>query len=49
MDGELVQLKAELQKVWEMLKNRDTELEEQQHELQSARGKVKMISCCNAK
>ncbi|XP_047015856.1 interaptin isoform X2 [Ictalurus punctatus] len=40
MDGELVQLKAELQKVWEMLKNRDTELEEQQHELQSARGKV---------
>ncbi|KAB5565729.1 hypothetical protein PHYPO_G00244880 [Pangasianodon hypophthalmus] len=40
MDGELVQLKAELQKVWDMLKSRDTELEEQQHELQSARGQV---------
>ncbi|XP_058264490.1 golgin subfamily A member 6-like protein 7 isoform X3 [Hemibagrus wyckioides] len=40
MDGELVQLKAELQKVWDMLKIRDTELEEQQHELQSARGQV---------
>lgn len=43
MDGELVQLKTELQKVWDMLKSRDTELEEQQHELQSARGQVKMI------
>ncbi|MCI4381879.1 hypothetical protein PGIGA_G00257070 [Pangasianodon gigas] len=40
MDGELVQLKAELQKVWDMLKSRDTELEEQEHELQSARGQV---------
>lgn len=43
MDRELVQLKAELQKVWDMLKSRDTELEEQWHELQSARGQVKMI------
>ncbi|KAL6474371.1 hypothetical protein MHYP_G00179320 [Metynnis hypsauchen] len=40
MDGELVQVKAELQKVWDMLKSRDTELEEQQQELQSARGQV---------
>ncbi|KAK2834544.1 hypothetical protein Q7C36_015245 [Tachysurus vachellii] len=40
MDGELVQLKSELQKVWDMLKIRETELEEQQHELQSARGQV---------
>ncbi|KAL7858116.1 hypothetical protein AOLI_G00182180 [Acnodon oligacanthus] len=40
MDGELVQVKAELQKVWNMLKSRDTELEEQQQELQSARGQV---------
>lgn len=43
MDGQLVQLKAELQKVWDMLKSRDTELEEQLHELQSAHGQVKMI------
>ncbi|XP_017569181.1 myosin-9 isoform X1 [Pygocentrus nattereri] len=40
MDGELVQVKAELQKVWDMLKSRDTKLEEQQQELQSARGQV---------
>ncbi|KAI4874964.1 hypothetical protein NFI96_032968 [Prochilodus magdalenae] len=40
MDGELVQVKAELQKVWDMLKSRDTELEEQQQELQCARGQV---------
>ncbi|KAM9495168.1 uncharacterized protein Hap1MRO34_015963 [Clarias gariepinus] len=33
MDGEL---KAELQKVWDKLKSRDIELEEQKHELQTA-------------
>ncbi|XP_007246656.4 interaptin isoform X1 [Astyanax mexicanus] len=37
---ELVQVMAELQKMWDMLKSRDTELEEQQQELQSARGQV---------
>ncbi|XP_051978691.1 trichohyalin-like [Xyrauchen texanus] len=40
MDGELVQVKAELQRVWDMLKIRDTQLEEQQQELQSARSKA---------
>ncbi|XP_046715613.1 golgin subfamily A member 4 isoform X2 [Silurus meridionalis] len=40
VDGELVQLKAELKKVLDMLKSRDTELEKQQHELQSARDQV---------
>ncbi|GAA6100269.1 centrosome-associated protein CEP250 [Tachysurus ichikawai] len=40
MDGELVQLKSELQKVCDMLKIRETELEKQQHELQSACGQV---------
>ncbi|XP_072527657.1 uncharacterized protein [Salminus brasiliensis] len=44
MDGELVQVKAELQKVWDMLKSRDTELEEQQQELLSARGQVSQQS-----
>ncbi|KAF5907537.1 paramyosin-like isoform X1, partial [Clarias magur] len=36
-DGEL---KAELQKVWDMLKSRDIEIEEQRHKLQSALGQV---------
>lgn len=38
-----MQLKSELQKVCDMLKIRETELEKQQHELQSACGQVKMI------
>lgn len=48
MDGEL---KAELQKVWDKLKSRDIELEEQKHELQTALSQVKKIlnSCFNAK
>ncbi|KAJ8407796.1 hypothetical protein AAFF_G00268400 [Aldrovandia affinis] len=44
VDGELGQVRAELQKVWDMLRVRDTELEEQQQELQSARGQVSQQS-----
>lgn len=40
VDGELMQGKAELLKVRDMLKIRDTELEEQLQELQSARHQV---------
>ncbi|TSM52352.1 Laminin subunit beta-1 [Bagarius yarrelli] len=40
MDGELVQLKAELQNAWDMVKTRDTKLAEQQQELQSVCGQV---------
>ncbi|XP_062848661.1 centrosome-associated protein CEP250 [Trichomycterus rosablanca] len=40
VNAELVQLKAELQNVWDMLKSRDTELEVQQQELQSALDQV---------
>ncbi|XP_051741024.1 myosin-10 [Ctenopharyngodon idella] len=40
MDGELVQVKAELLKVKDMLKIRDTELEEQLQELQSSHAQV---------
>ncbi|KAK9952430.1 hypothetical protein ABG768_018270 [Culter alburnus] len=44
MDGELVQVKAELLKVKDMLKIRDTELEEQLQELQSSRTQVSQQS-----
>ncbi|XP_035250896.1 paramyosin-like isoform X2 [Anguilla anguilla] len=44
VDGELGQMRAELQKVWDMLRERDTELEEHQQELQSARGQVSQQS-----
>ncbi|XP_036391478.1 trichohyalin-like [Megalops cyprinoides] len=44
VDGELSQVRAELQKVWDMLRVRDSELEEQQQELQSARGQVSQQS-----
>ncbi|XP_074862701.1 uncharacterized protein LOC142019549 isoform X3 [Carettochelys insculpta] len=37
VDTELVLVREELQKVWDMLKTRDTELEEQHLELESAR------------
>ncbi|KAI1904305.1 hypothetical protein AGOR_G00004300 [Albula goreensis] len=40
VDGELGEVKAELQKVWDMLRLRDSELEEQQQELLSARGQM---------
>ena len=40
VDGELGLVKVELQKVWDMLRDRDSELEEQHQELQSARGQV---------
>ncbi|XP_066524922.1 centriolin-like [Hoplias malabaricus] len=39
-DGELVQVKTELQNVWDMLKSRDTELEGRQQELHSAQSQV---------
>ncbi|OCT89454.1 putative leucine-rich repeat-containing protein DDB_G0290503 [Xenopus laevis] len=38
MDSELIFVREELQKVWDMLKTKDTELEEQYQELESARG-----------
>ncbi|XP_075432070.1 uncharacterized protein LOC142469076 isoform X2 [Ascaphus truei] len=38
VDSELVLVREELQKVWDMLKSKDTELEEQYQELESARG-----------
>ncbi|XP_051548132.1 myosin-9-like [Myxocyprinus asiaticus] len=44
MDGELVQVKAELQRVCDMLKIRDTELEKQQQELQTACSKASQKS-----
>ncbi|XP_073508925.1 uncharacterized protein [Phyllobates terribilis] len=37
VDSELMLVREELQKVWDMLKTKDTELEEQYHELESAR------------
>ncbi|XP_018408493.1 PREDICTED: putative leucine-rich repeat-containing protein DDB_G0290503 [Nanorana parkeri] len=37
VDSELVLVREELQKVWNMLKSKDTELEEQYQELESAR------------
>ncbi|XP_054858818.1 centrosome-associated protein CEP250 [Eublepharis macularius] len=37
VDAEVVQVREELQKVWDMLKSRDTELEGQQLELESIR------------
>ncbi|XP_075064334.1 uncharacterized protein LOC142152032 [Mixophyes fleayi] len=37
VDSELTLVRAELQKVWNMLKTKDTELEEQYQELESAR------------
>ncbi|XP_072258301.1 uncharacterized protein [Pyxicephalus adspersus] len=37
VDSELVLVREELQKVWDMLKSKDTELEEQYQELESAR------------
>ncbi|KAM9311799.1 uncharacterized protein PAF06_009660 [Gastrophryne carolinensis] len=37
VDTELVQVREELQKVWDMLRTKDTELEEQYQELESAR------------
>ncbi|XP_062316718.1 golgin subfamily A member 6-like protein 7 isoform X2 [Osmerus eperlanus] len=40
VDGELGLVKVELQKVWDMLRDRDSELEEQHQELQSARGQM---------
>lgn len=40
MNGELVEVKAELLKVRDMLKIRDIEMEEQLQELQSARDQV---------
>lgn len=40
MDGELVQVKAELLRVKDMLKIRDAEFEEQLHELKSANAQV---------
>ncbi|KAJ8249040.1 hypothetical protein GJAV_G00230520 [Gymnothorax javanicus] len=44
VDGELGQMRAELQQVWDMLRERDTELEEHQQELLSARGQVSQHS-----
>ncbi|XP_067292565.1 paramyosin isoform X2 [Pseudorasbora parva] len=44
MDGELVQVKAELLRVKDMLKIRDTELEEKLQELQSAHAQVSQQS-----
>ncbi|XP_030621150.1 MAR-binding filament-like protein 1-1 [Chanos chanos] len=44
MDGELMQVKAELQNVWDMLRTREAELEEQQQELQSVRDQVSQQS-----
>ncbi|KAG9341925.1 hypothetical protein JZ751_018242 [Albula glossodonta] len=44
VDGELGEVKAELQKVWDMLRLRDSELEEQQQELLSARGQMSQQS-----
>ncbi|XP_063782436.1 uncharacterized protein LOC134932184 isoform X2 [Pseudophryne corroboree] len=38
VDSELTLVREELQKVWDMLKTKDTELEEQYQELESARG-----------
>ncbi|XP_069046801.1 golgin subfamily A member 6-like protein 22 isoform X2 [Lepisosteus oculatus] len=40
VDGELLQVRAELQKMWDVLKIRDSELEVQHQELQSARGQI---------
>ncbi|XP_066448509.1 putative leucine-rich repeat-containing protein DDB_G0290503 isoform X2 [Eleutherodactylus coqui] len=37
VDSELTLVREELQKVWDMLRTKDTELEEQYHELESAR------------
>ncbi|XP_068131775.1 rootletin-like isoform X2 [Hyperolius riggenbachi] len=37
VDSELVEVREELQKVWDMLKTKDTKLEEQYQELESAR------------
>ncbi|XP_066558117.1 myosin-7B [Amia ocellicauda] len=44
VDGDLLQMRAELQKVWDVLKTRDSELEEQHQELESARGQVSECS-----
>ncbi|XP_053575284.1 myosin-2 heavy chain-like [Bombina bombina] len=38
VDSELILVREELQKVWDMLKTKDSELEEQNLELESARG-----------
>lgn len=43
VDTELVLVQEELQKVWGMLKTRDTELEEQHLELESARSQVQNL------
>ncbi|XP_055518921.1 myosin-1B-like isoform X2 [Leucoraja erinacea] len=45
VDGELFQVREELQKVWDMLHTRDSKLEEQHQELESARGQ---FSECNS-
>ncbi|KAK6475322.1 paramyosin-like [Huso huso] len=44
VDSDLFQVREELQKVWDMLKTRDSELEEQHLELESARGQVSECS-----
>ncbi|XP_053319702.1 uncharacterized protein LOC128491405 [Spea bombifrons] len=45
VDSELIFVREELQKVWDMLKIKDTELEEQYQELKSARGQY--TECSN--
>lgn len=44
VDTELALVRKELQKVWDMLKTRDTALEEQHLELESARSQVPNLS-----
>ncbi|KAM8973858.1 uncharacterized protein RCH25_019397 [Pelodytes ibericus] len=47
VDSELVLVREELQKVWDMLKTKDTKLEEQYQELESARGQYTECSTEN--
>ncbi|KAG5273741.1 hypothetical protein AALO_G00154950 [Alosa alosa] len=45
VDRELAQVRVELEQVWDMLRVRDSALEEQQQELQSARSQASQHSC----
>ncbi|XP_069812542.1 uncharacterized protein [Dendropsophus ebraccatus] len=49
VDSELMLVREELQKVWDMLKTKDTELEEQYHELESARDQYTECSTENVR
>ncbi|XP_063305372.1 myosin-2 heavy chain-like isoform X2 [Pelobates fuscus] len=49
VDSDLVEVRKELQKVWDMLKTKGTELEEQYQELKSARSQYKECSAENVR